>query len=129
MIYFLGFKVEAVFLKNWDEIDESGFCSSNQDYEDAKCISHILKLPLTKLDFVKEYWTEVFSNFIKDYENGLTPNPDILCNKMIKFNLFYKFAINELKVDAIATGHYAQSSFGPFLENYNDNSSRYNEIC
>ena len=81
---------------------------------------------MRKLDFVKEYWTEIFSSFVKEYENGLTPNPDILCNKKIKFNLFYKFAIEQLNVDAIATGHFAQSSFGSFLENYNDNSSKFN---
>lgn len=61
------------------------------------------------------------SNFIKDYQNGLTPNPDILCNRQIKFNLFYKHAIEDMKCDAIATGHYARSSFGTFLEDYKKN--------
>lgn len=61
-----------------------------------------------------------FSNFIKDYQDGLTPNPDILCNRQIKFNLFFKHATETLKCDAIATGHYARSSFGAFLENYKD---------
>lgn len=61
-----------------------------------------------------------FSNFIKDYQEGLTPNPDILCNRQIKFNLFFKHAIDNLKFDAIATGHYAQTSFGSFLEHYED---------
>lgn len=67
----------------------------------------------------------IFSNLIKEYENGCTPNPDIMCNKNIKFNYFYKYAIEKLKVDAIATGHYAKTSFGPFLENYNPKNSEF----
>lgn len=63
----------------------------------------------------------VYSNFIKDYQEGLTPNPDILCNRQIKFNLFFKHALDTLNCDAIATGHYARSSFGAFLENYKEN--------
>lgn len=58
------------------------------------------------------------SDLIKDYENGCTPNPDILCNRHIKFDIFYKYAKEELNADAIATGHYAKTNFGPFLENY-----------
>lgn len=61
-----------------------------------------------------------FSNFLDDYRNGLTPNPDILCNRYIKFDLFYKYAIETIKYDAIATGHYAKTSQGDFLENYNN---------
>lgn len=60
----------------------------------------------------------LFSPLVKEYQSGCTPNPDIICNKHIKFNYFYKFAINDLKVDAIATGHYANTSFGPYLEEY-----------
>lgn len=62
-----------------------------------------------------------YSNFLEDYQNGLTPNPDILCNKYIKFDLFYKYATEQLHYDAIATGHYARSSFGTYLEKYRDN--------
>lgn len=64
-----------------------------------------------------------FSNFIKDYNSGLTPNPDILCNRYIKFNHFYKYAIERLDMDAIATGHYARTNFGFYLENYHENKS------
>jgi len=71
--------------------------------------------------FQKLILSTTFSNFIKDYQEGLTPNPDILCNRQIKFNLFFKHAIDVLKVDAIATGHYANSSFGSFLEQHKDN--------
>lgn len=62
-----------------------------------------------------------FSNFLEDYQNGLTPNPDILCNKHIKFDLFYKYALERLNYDAIATGHYAKTNFGALLENYKEN--------
>ncbi|CRK99759.1 CLUMA_CG013009, isoform A [Clunio marinus] len=117
-----GFHVTGIFMKNWDETDEKGFCSSDQEYEDALHISTKLGIPLKQINYVKEYWNEVFCNFIKDYEEGLTPNPDILCNKQIKFNLFFKYAIHSLKFDAIATGHYAQSSFGSFLEYFKDNT-------
>lgn len=71
--------------------------------------------------FKKSSFELNFSNFVKDYQEGLTPNPDILCNRQIKFNLFYKHAIETLKCDAIATGHYAKSSFGAFLENFKSN--------
>lgn len=121
-VYILGFDVTAFFMKNWDETDEKGFCSSDKDYEDAMHISEKLKIPLKQINYVKEYWNEVFSNFIKDYQEGLTPNPDILCNRRIKFNLFYKQAIDDLKFDAIATGHYAQTSFGPFLEHFKEDT-------
>ncbi|CAO1410423.1 unnamed protein product [Diamesa serratosioi] len=116
-----GFLVEAVFMKNWDETDESGFCSSDKDFEDAKYVSDKLEIPLKQINFVKEYWNDVFCNFIKDYQNGLTPNPDILCNRQIKFNLFYNHAREIMKCDAIATGHYARSSFGTFLEDFKEN--------
>lgn len=62
-----------------------------------------------------------FSQLIKEYNNGFTPNPDILCNRYIKFNYFYKYAIDQLGMHAIATGHYAKTSFGPYLENYQKN--------
>jgi tRNA U34 2-thiouridine synthase MnmA/TrmU len=72
------------------------------------------------------------SNLIREYESGNTPNPDILCNRNVKFNYFYKYAINELGADAIATGHYAKTSFGPFLENYDPRRGSYvksGQIC
>lgn len=106
-------------MKNWDLTDETGLCSAEKDYEDAKCVCDTLKIPLTRVNFVKQYWNEVFVNLVKDYESGLTPNPDILCNRNVKFKSFYQYCRNNLKVDAIATGHYANTTFGPFLENYN----------
>lgn len=113
-----GFKVTGVYMKNWDLADENGICSVSSDLEDAKFACNRLKIPFHEVNFVKEYWNEVFVNFTEDYQNGMTPNPDILCNKYIKFKSFFSYAFKTLQTDAIATGHYAKSSFGPYLENY-----------
>ncbi|KAJ8984185.1 hypothetical protein NQ317_011094 [Molorchus minor] len=96
-----GFDVEGVFMQNWDIADEKGVCSADEDYKDAQLVCQ--------------------NHLIKEYESGYTPNPDIICNRNIKFNYFYKYAINELKADAIATGHYAKTNFGPYLEFYQPN--------
>ncbi|XP_017471411.1 PREDICTED: mitochondrial tRNA-specific 2-thiouridylase 1 [Rhagoletis zephyria] len=116
-----GYNVLGVFMKNWDEFDELGACSGEQDYRDAEYTCQKLGIELRVVNYVKDYWNSVFSSFLDDYQNGLTPNPDILCNKYIKFDLFYKYAREQLKCDAIATGHYAKTSFGNFLEQYNAN--------
>lgn len=105
-----GYSVTGVFMKNWDSLDESGVCSTEKDCEDAYRVCQILDIPFHQVSYVKEYWHEVFSNLLKEYEKGRTPNPDILCNKHIKFNHFYKYAINTLGADAMATGHYARTS-------------------
>ncbi|XP_044747339.1 mitochondrial tRNA-specific 2-thiouridylase 1 [Coccinella septempunctata] len=118
-----GFEVEAVFMENWDIIDEKGFCSSDSDYADAVSLSQILNIKLHKVNYVKQYWNEVFCELVEDYQRGLTPNPDILCNRQIKFNYLYDYALNNLKVDAMATGHYARTNFGSFLDNYSPNQA------
>ncbi|XP_047430665.1 mitochondrial tRNA-specific 2-thiouridylase 1 [Mugil cephalus] len=105
-----GYNVTGVFMKNWDSLDESGVCISEKDCEDAYKVCQILDIPFHQVSYVKEYWHEVFSNLLKEYEKGRTPNPDIQCNKHIKFNHFHKYAINTLGADAIATGHYARTS-------------------
>ena len=78
-----------------------------KDYEDAKKVAEKLEIPLLRIDFIKEYWDHVFSFFISEYESGRTPNPDILCNKYIKFDAFYEFAKSK-GIDTIAMGHYAK---------------------
>lgn len=113
-----GFDVVGVFMQNWDVNDETGQCTIERDYEDAQRVCTRLDVPLTRVNFVKEYWNDVFSNLLKDYETGYTPNPDIRCNEFIKFRTFYDFARNELNADAVATGHYANSTFGPYLEHF-----------
>lgn len=118
-----GFNVTGVFMKNWDIRDETGNCTVEKDYEDARWICDKLKIPLIQLDFVKEYWNEVFSDLLEKYQTGYTPNPDILCNKNIKFNKFFDVARNRFQADAIATGHYANTSFGAYLENFKENTN------
>ncbi|ODN00937.1 Mitochondrial tRNA-specific 2-thiouridylase 1 [Orchesella cincta] len=115
-----GFEVVGAFMRNWDDQDEDGTCLINQenDYQDAKAICDHLRIPFVEVSFVKEYWNEVFTQLIEDYEKGFTPNPDILCNRFIKFGSFYRYSMKELGGDAIATGHYAQNSLGNFLKHY-----------
>uniref|UniRef100_A0A673C752 Mitochondrial tRNA-specific 2-thiouridylase 1 n=1 Tax=Sphaeramia orbicularis TaxID=375764 RepID=A0A673C752_9TELE len=105
-----GYSVTGVFMKNWDSLDESGVCTTEKDCEDAHRVCRALDIPFHQLSYVKEYWHDVFSNLLREYEKGRTPNPDILCNKHIKFNHFHKYAINTLGADAMATGHYARTS-------------------
>ncbi|XP_055912437.1 mitochondrial tRNA-specific 2-thiouridylase 1 [Eupeodes corollae] len=116
-----GFSVLGVFMRNWDELDETGRCSGEKDLADANYVCNKIGIDLIEVNFVKEYWNNVFTNFLEDYQNGLTPNPDILCNRHIKFDHFYKYALEKLEFDAIAMGHYARTSFGPYLENYKPN--------
>ncbi|KAL0120791.1 hypothetical protein PUN28_008465 [Cardiocondyla obscurior] len=118
-----GFNIIGVFMKNWDIRNEMGQCTVEKDYNDAQSICDKLKIPLVQVDFVKEYWNEVFSDLVDKYQNGYTPNPDILCNKNIKFDKFFHLARKKFQADAIAMGHYAQTSFGPYLENYKPNTN------
>tara|TARA_B100001758_G_scaffold81341_1_gene69023 strand:- start:1946 stop:3019 length:1074 start_codon:yes stop_codon:yes gene_type:complete len=101
-----GYEVEAVFMKNWEE--DSEYCTSEQDYIDALQVCEILNIPLHTVNFAKEYWDRVFEYFLKEYKNGRTPNPDVLCNNEIKFKEFLNYAI-ELGASKIATGHYVRS--------------------
>ncbi|XP_038667303.1 mitochondrial tRNA-specific 2-thiouridylase 1 isoform X1 [Scyliorhinus canicula] len=105
-----GYQVTGVFMKNWDLLDEHGACTSDQDCEDAYRVCKMLNIPFHQISYVKEYWHEVFSNLVKEYEMGRTPNPDIMCNKNIKFKYLLQFAVEMLGGDAMATGHYARTS-------------------
>ena len=100
-----GYNVEAVFMKNWDEEDEE-FCTAAQDYKDALQVCETLDIPLRSIDLTVEYWDKVFKIFLEECEIGRTPNPDIICNKEIKFRAFLDYAL-ELGADKIATGQYA----------------------
>ncbi|KAF6206272.1 hypothetical protein GE061_017501 [Apolygus lucorum] len=106
-----GYEVVGVFMKNWDLTDENGHCSSEADQNDACFVCHKLSIPFHEVNFVKPYWNQVFEELINDYKNGFTPNPDILCNKYIKFRRFCDHATDRLGCDYIATGHYARRSF------------------
>ncbi|VDP12977.1 unnamed protein product [Soboliphyme baturini] len=112
-----GLDVTGVYMNNWDSFDETGKCSSNQDMLDARKVCDTLKIPFLTIDFVRQYWLDVFNYLIESYQKGFTPNPDIVCNKCIKFGTFHEHAM-ELGFHAVATGHYAKSSFGDYLEKY-----------
>ena len=103
-----GYRVIGLFMKNWEEKDENGVCTSAQDFEDVRAVCNRLDIPYYSVEFVREYWDNVFTHFLREYEAGYTPNPDILCNREIKFNLFMKKALNEVGGDFLATGHYAR---------------------
>ncbi|XP_073859622.1 mitochondrial tRNA-specific 2-thiouridylase 1 isoform X7 [Macaca fascicularis] len=106
----LGYQVTGVFMKNWDSLDEHGVCTADRDCEDAYRVCQILDIPFHQVSYIKEYWNDVFSDFLNEYEKGRTPNPDIVCNKHIKFSCFFHYAVDNLGADAIATGHYARTS-------------------
>ncbi|KAF0883162.1 MTU1 thiouridylase, partial [Crocuta crocuta] len=105
-----GYQVTGVFMKNWDLLDEHGVCTADRDCEDAYRVCRILDIPFRQVSYVKEYWNGVFSDFLSEYEKGRTPNPDIVCNKHIKFSCFFHYAVDNLGADAVATGHYARTS-------------------
>ncbi len=102
-----GHKVDAIFMKNWEEDDTDEYCSATQDLADAERICETLKIPLRTVNFSSEYWNYVFEYFLAEHRAGRTPNPDILCNTEIKFKAFLDFA-TELGAEQIATGHYAR---------------------
>ena len=114
-----GYDVVAAFMRNWDAFANNDFlgnptindnqCPQEKDYDDAKKVAELLDIPLLRIDFIKEYWDHVFSFFISEYEVGRTPNPDILCNKYIKFDAFKEFA-KKNGCDKIAMGHYAKTT-------------------
>ena len=101
-----GYEVIGLFMKNWEDDDDSEYCSSRQDLIDAVAVADTIGIPIEAVNFAKEYKDRVFSYFLREYEAGRTPNPDILCNSEIKFKAFLDHAIR-LGADAIATGHYA----------------------
>jgi tRNA-uridine 2-sulfurtransferase len=103
-----GWQVEALFMKNWEEDDEVGYCAAAQDLADARAVAERLGVRLYAVNFAAEYWDRVFSHFLAEYRAGRTPNPDILCNREIKFRAFLDHALR-LGATRIATGHYARS--------------------
>ena len=128
-----GYEVEGLFMRNWDSLvnnDVSGnpnlgndICPQEQDYNDALEACRILDIPLHRVDFVKEYWDYVFTYFLNELKKGRTPNPDLLCNKYIKFDLFKKEA-KKLGADYIATGHYARCKDNRLLRGLDKNKDQ-----
>ena len=106
-----GYDVIGLFMRNWKEEDECGRCTADDDYYDVRRIADVLKIDYYAEDFSKEYLDRVFKSFVEEYEKGRTPNPDVLCNREIKFDAFAAFA-RTMKADYVATGHYAAVSHG-----------------
>ncbi len=105
-----GHAVEGLFMKNWEEDDTQDYCSAAEDLADARQVCERLGITLQAINFSAEYWDRVFSHFLAEYRAGRTPNPDILCNREIKFRAFLDHALS-LGATAIATGHYARVGF------------------
>uniref|UniRef100_A0A8C4Q8L5 Mitochondrial tRNA-specific 2-thiouridylase 1 n=1 Tax=Eptatretus burgeri TaxID=7764 RepID=A0A8C4Q8L5_EPTBU len=105
-----GYRVTGLFVRSWDNAEEGIGCPVESDSEAAIKTCQVLNLPLRQVDFVKDYWHNVFSPLLSQYEQGLTPNPDVLCNKHVKFERLLSFALGPLHADALATGHYARTS-------------------
>ncbi|AHI53705.1 tRNA-specific 2-thiouridylase MnmA [Spiroplasma sabaudiense Ar-1343] len=124
-----GFEVEGLFMRNWDSDlnqeflgrseNKDNICEQEKDYNDALEVANKLNIKLHRIDFVKEYWDYVFEYFISEYKKGRTPNPDILCNKYIKFDKFSNYAFNQLGADFIAMGHYAGTEFNKESKQFN----------
>ncbi|MBQ9011750.1 MAG: tRNA 2-thiouridine(34) synthase MnmA, partial [Bacilli bacterium] len=128
-----GYEVEGLFMRNWDSTLNGDFlgnpdlnediCPQEQDYNDAVKVCEKLGIPLHRIDFVKEYWDYVFSYFLDELKKGRTPNPDIMCNKYIKFDMFAKEAV-KLGADFIATGHYARIKDGKLYKGFDNNKDQ-----
>lgn len=102
-----GYDVIGIFMKNWDDTDEFGVCTATEDYNDVIRVCNQIGIPYYAVNFEKQYWDKVFTYFLDEYKAGRTPNPDVMCNKEIKFKAFLEHAMN-LGADYLATGHYAQ---------------------
>ncbi|HBQ77025.1 MAG TPA: tRNA 2-thiouridine(34) synthase MnmA, partial [Exiguobacterium sp.] len=105
-----GYNVIGIFMKNWDDTDENGFCTATEDYEDVIAVANQIGIPYYAVNFEKEYWDKVFTYFLDEYKLGRTPNPDVMCNKEIKFKAFLDHAMR-LGADFVATGHYARAVY------------------
>ena len=128
-----GYEVIGLFMRNWDASLNNDFngnptlneniCPQEQDYNDALKVCEKIGIPLHRVDFVKEYWDYVFTYFLDELKKGRTPNPDIMCNKYIKFDMFAKEA-QKLGADYIATGHYARIENGKLLRGKDNNKDQ-----
>lgn len=103
-----GYRVEGLFMRNWEEDDGTEYCTAISDLADAQAVADKLNIPLHSANFAAEYWDDVFAHFLSEYRAGRTPNPDILCNREIKFRAFLDYATH-LGADLIATGHYVRT--------------------
>ena len=128
-----GYEVEGLFMRNWDSLVNNdilgnptlnnNICTQEQDYNDALKVCQKLNIPLHRVDFIKEYWDNVFTYFLDELKKGRTPNPDVMCNKYIKFDCFIKEA-KRLNADYVATGHYARIINGNLYKGIDKNKDQ-----
>ncbi len=118
-----GYEVHGLFMKNWDDDDGSPYCSAKEDFMDAAFVANQLDIPLEQVSFSKQYKKNVFSYFLSELEAGRTPNPDILCNKEIKFKEFFQYGILH-EYDFIATGHYAITDNSSLFKGIDDSKDQ-----
>lgn len=127
-----GYDVIGVFMKNWEEKDEFGVCTAEEDYADVRKVCDQIGIPYYTVNFEKEYWERVFTYFLEEYKQGRTPNPDVMCNKEIKFKAFLDYAM-KIGADYLATGHYAQVDFNDgeyrLLRGEDDNKDQTYFLC
>ena len=107
-----GYEVIGLFMKNWEDDDDSEYCSTRQDWIDAVSVADVVGVDIEAVNFASEYKDRVFAEFLREYQAGRTPNPDVLCNAEIKFKAFLDHAMH-LGADLIATGHYARVRENP----------------
>ncbi len=105
-----GYEVVGIFMKNWEDDDDSEYCASNQDFVDAAAVADVIGIEIEHVNFAADYRDRVFAEFLREYSAGRTPNPDVLCNAEIKFKAFLDHAMR-LGAEKIATGHYARVRF------------------
>ncbi len=118
-----GYQVEGLFMKNWEEDDGTEYCTAKADLADAQAVADRLGIHLHSANFAAEYWDNVFEHFLQEYKAGRTPNPDILCNREIKFKAFLAYAL-ALGADFIATGHYVRGDSGRLLKGLDNNKDQ-----
>ena len=118
-----GYEVIGMFMKNWEESDEGGACSAAADYEDVVQVCERLDILHYTINFSKDYWDRVFSSCLEDYAAGNTPNPDTLCNREIKFGVFFKKAM-DMGADYLATGHYCRNVNNQLLRGVDQNKDQ-----
>ncbi len=111
----LGYEVFGLFMKNWEETDDEGNCTSITDYQDVQSVCEKIRIPYYSVNFSQQYWDNVFSTFLEEIKAGYTPNPDILCNREIKFKALFEKA-KTLGAKFLATGHYCQTKDGMLIK-------------
>lgn len=120
---FMGYKTIGIFMRNWEEIDAGGVCTAEEDYKDVVRVCEQIDIPYYSVNFSQEYRDNVFASFLDEYKSGYTPNPDILCNREIKFKVFFNKAM-ELGADFLATGHYCQNLDGKLVKGSDKNKDQ-----